>query len=115
MNVYQAIKIKHDVLRALASRCVASLNGTTVSALALLPLLAIFSSTPSAQQVSARISSKEAYVGSPIVLQIQIVNAKKYSLPETIDIKDCEVRQAGAPSQSSQITIISDHYLQWSS
>lgn len=57
-----------------------------------------------AQGVEARISSREAYVGSPIVLQLQISNAKKYSLPDSFEVKGCDV-EAGTPSQSSQITI----------
>ena len=58
------------------------------------------------QNVSARISSREAWVGSPIVLQIQVANATKYSLPESFEIDGCDIRSAGTPSQSSQITII---------
>jgi len=57
------------------------------------------------QNVSAQISSREAWVGSPIVLQIQISNANQYSLPESITIDGCDVRAAGSPSQSSRITI----------
>jgi len=60
----------------------------------------------SAQDVSARISSREAWVGSPVVLQIQVANARNYSLPDGIEIDGCSVRTAGAPSQSSQVMII---------
>ena len=59
-----------------------------------------------AQEAAMQISSREAWVGSPIVLQVQIRNAKKYSLPEDFNIDGCDVRRAGNPSQSSQITII---------
>jgi len=45
-------------------------------------------------------------VGSPIVLQIKISNASKYSLPESFEIDGCHIRLAGRPSRSSQITII---------
>ena len=58
------------------------------------------------QNVSAQISAREAWVGSPIVLQIKISNASKYSLPESFEIDGCDIRSAGRPSQSSQITII---------
>ncbi len=58
------------------------------------------------QDVAIGISSREAWVGSPIVLQIRITNAIKYKLPQTFEIDGCDVRSAGSPSQSSQITII---------
>ena len=59
-----------------------------------------------AQNVSARISSREAWVGSPIVLQIQVSNATDFNLPEQFEIDGCDVQAAGAPSQSPHITII---------
>ena len=58
-----------------------------------------------AQRVSVNVSSKEAYVGAPIVLQIQISNADDFALPKEIEIDGCDVRSAGAPAQSSQVTI----------
>lgn len=73
---------------------------------ALVTLFAIKPTTASAQQVSALISSREAYVGSPIVVQLQIKNAKSYTLPEGFEIDGCDVKVAGSPQQSSQITII---------
>ena len=73
---------------------------------ALATLLAIKPTTASAQQVAAQISSREAYVGSPIVMQLQIKNAKSYTLPEGFEIDGCDVKAAGSPQQSSQITII---------
>jgi len=57
------------------------------------------------QNVSARISAREAWVGSPIALQIKISNARNYSLPESLQIDGCDVRSAGTPSQSTQIKI----------
>ena len=62
--------------------------------------------TINAQEVSTQISSREAWVGSPIVLQVQVRNAKKYSLPSEFEIDGCDVRSAGNPSQSSQIMIV---------
>ncbi|MCP4191444.1 MAG: hypothetical protein GY768_12535 [Planctomycetaceae bacterium] len=59
-----------------------------------------------AQRVSARLSTREAYVGMPFVLQLQIADANNYELPEDPQIDGCDVRSAGVPSQSSQITII---------
>ena len=65
-----------------------------------------FAGTPQAigQQISARISSREAYVGSPIVLQIEIRNAKDFELPE-FTIEGCQVQNAGQPSVKTQISI----------
>lgn len=60
----------------------------------------------SAQDVTARLSTREAWVGSPVTLQLQIRNAKNYSLPEDFKIDGCDVQSAGTPSQASQITII---------
>ena len=59
-----------------------------------------------AQQVSTQISSRDAWVGAPIVLQIQIANAKDYTLPDLFEVDGCDVQAAGTPSQSSRITII---------
>ena len=73
---------------------------------ALVALFAIKPTTASAQQVSALISSREAYVGSPIVVQLQIKNAKSYTLPEGFEIDGCDVEVAGSPQQLSQIRII---------
>jgi hypothetical protein len=76
--------------------------------LSLIVLAWIFSCSATAfsQDIDVRISTREAWVGSPIVLQLQIRNAKNYSLPEDFEIDGCDVRSAGTPSQSSQITII---------
>ena len=64
----------------------------------LLGLLLPCNGSVSAQDAAIQISSREAWVGSPIVLQIQIRNAKKYSLPEDFNIDGCDVRRAGNPS-----------------
>ena len=69
----------------------------------LAPLL--FSYSSDAQEIRVQISTREAWVGSPVVLQIQIANANDYSLPESLEVDGCDVRSAGTPSQSSQITI----------
>lgn len=59
-----------------------------------------------AADVDARLSSQEAWVGSPVILQLTIQDAADYEQPEIPEIPGCEIRAAGAPSQSSQITII---------
>ncbi|MEO8269920.1 MAG: BatD family protein, partial [Aureliella sp.] len=76
------------------------------SLIASIALLALFVGSASAAQVEARLSSREAYVGMPITLQISIVDASDYQQPTMPEIDGCDVRAAGTPSQSSQITII---------
>ncbi len=62
--------------------------------------------TVQAGDVDVRLSSREAYVGMPVTLQVSIANASDYEQPSLPHIDGCDVRSAGAPSQSSQITII---------
>ncbi len=76
---------------------------TLISAIALSALL---TTVASAASVDARLSSREAYVGSPVVLQLSISNAADYEQPKIPQIDGCDIRSAGSPSQSSQITII---------
>ncbi|EAQ78584.1 BatD family protein [Blastopirellula marina] len=59
-----------------------------------------------AGDVAARLSSREAYVGMPITLQVSIDNVSDYEQPSLPQIDGCDIRSAGAPAQSSQITII---------
>ena len=69
-------------------------------------LTALLATVASAANVDARLSAREAYVGSPVVLQIAISDAADYEPPTLPSIDGCDVRSAGSPSQSSQITII---------
>ncbi|QDV49830.1 BatD family protein [Gimesia fumaroli] len=69
-------------------------------------ILGIAGSSAYAGDVSMSLSSREAYVGSPIQMQISINNASDYEQPVLPQIDGVEVRSAGAPSQSSQVTII---------
>lgn len=64
----------------------------------------------SAQQVSAprltgQLSTKEAYVGQPILLQILIVNANTHTKPVVPEIDGLEIRSTGQPQQSTRTTI----------
>lgn len=59
-----------------------------------------------AADVDARLSTHEGWVGMPVVLQISINNASDFEPPVIPDIDGCDIRSAGAPSQSSQTTII---------
>ncbi|MEQ8634260.1 BatD family protein [Gimesia maris] len=66
----------------------------------------IAGSSAFAGDVSMSLSSREAYVGSPIQMQIAIKNAKDYEQPALPQVDGIEIRSAGSPSQSSQVTII---------
>ena len=69
-------------------------------------LVGITGSSAFAGDVSMSLSSREAYVGSPIQLMISINNASDYEQPTLPQIDGIEIRSAGTPSQSSQVTII---------
>ncbi len=69
-------------------------------------LITMFIGSASAAHVEARLSSREAYVGTPITLQIMITNARDYQQPTIPEVDGCDIRAAGPPSQSSQISII---------
>ena len=68
--------------------------------------------TACAADVDARLSTKEGWVGVPVVLQISINNAADYEQPMMPEIDGCDIRSAGTPSQSSQITIINGRQTQ---
>lgn len=57
------------------------------------------------QEVAAQISSRQAYVGSPVVLTLQVVSEKKYELPDLFEIENCDVQLLGQPSIVSRVTI----------
>ena len=86
---------------------------TIYTTIALLVLtLCGLSNSAIAADVDARLSTKEGWVGMPVVLQISIINAADYEQPTIPDIAGCDIRSAGAPSQSSQITIINGRQTQ---
>ena len=72
-------------------------------ALALLSYGSVFAR---AADVDVRLSAREAYVGAPIQLQIQINNANGYEAPIMPNIDGVDIRSVGTPPQSSQISII---------
>ena len=80
---------------------------TTYTTLALLALTLCGMSNPAtAADVDVRLSGREAWVGTPVVLQLAISNAADYEQPTLPEIDGCDISSAGAPSQSSQTTII---------
>lgn len=62
--------------------------------------------TVSAADVDARLSSRQAYVDVPVLLQVIVANASDFNEPTMPAIDGCLVTSAGPPAESSQITII---------
>ena len=60
----------------------------------------------SAADVRSDVSTKETYVGLPIVLRVQINNSVDHEPPEVADVDGLKIESAGAPSRGSNITII---------
>ena len=56
--------------------------------------------------VQTQISSREAYVGSPVTLYVQVSGKGNSSTPEPPEVDGLDIRGVGAPSRSSQVTII---------
>ena len=75
---------------------------------------ATFSSTASADVVT-QISSREAYVGSPVTLYVQVSGQGNPSTPEAPQVDGLDIRSAGAPSRRSQVMIINGRRSQSSS
>ncbi|MEM8678074.1 MAG: BatD family protein [Planctomycetota bacterium] len=67
--------------------------------------LLIFGQTASAS-VQAQISSREAFVGQPIVLQLQVSAAAAMAAPTFPRVDGLDIQSAGSPSRGSQVTII---------
>ncbi len=84
------------------------MNHIRKSVLVALSLICVIASAAAAeaQQVTAKISTREAYVGMPVVLQVQVTNAENYQLPSVPEIDGCQVSDAGTPSKRTSITII---------
>ena len=73
--------------------------------LCLIAAIAVIQTVARAQNLSVGVSSREAYVGSPIVLQLQVKNAKNFE-PPSFEVEGCKVKQVGIPSRSSSIRIV---------
>ncbi|QEG42156.1 hypothetical protein UC8_41900 [Roseimaritima ulvae] len=69
-------------------------------------LTALWGLPAAAAEVDVRLSTREAVVGVPIVLQLSIHNAEDYQPPTLPDIDGCEIRSAGPPARRSQVSII---------
>lgn len=59
-----------------------------------------------AAEVQVDLSSREAYVGMPIFLDVHIANATDFDPPTVPEVPGLRIEPAGVPSQSTQTTII---------
>ena len=82
-----------------------SIKNFLVASACLMPFLAA-QGTAQGQSVRAQLSAREVWVGTPVILQLQITDAADYQAPEIPVIDGCRVEMSGSPAQSSQITII---------
>ncbi len=66
---------------------------------------AVFAQEKSSKNLAAELSTREAYVGQPIILRVEITNAKQFEPPRLPDIDGLDIRSGGTPSRSSRISI----------
>jgi tetratricopeptide (TPR) repeat protein len=59
-----------------------------------------------AAEVRSGISTRETYVGQPVMLQIQVSNATQSDPPTIPEIDGLQIKSLGTPSRSTQTTII---------
>ena len=73
-------------------------------------LLAVFGSGlaihASAADVRVGLSAREAYVGMPVTLQVEVRNASKVDPPTIAPLDGLDVKLVGTPARSTQITTI---------
>ncbi|MDA8563799.1 BatD family protein [Mariniblastus sp.] len=65
--------------------------------------------------VQTQISAREAYVGTPITLYVQVSGTGNPATPDVPEVDGLDIRSVGAPSRSSQVTIINGRRSQSSS
>ncbi|WP_158264877.1 BatD family protein [Blastopirellula marina] len=59
-----------------------------------------------AADLRASLSSREAYVGAPITLQLEVADASSHDEPTIPDVAGLDIQSSGVPSRSTQTTII---------
>ena len=59
-----------------------------------------------AQTLESQLSNQQTYVGQPIMLQIQISDAKEIDSPQLPDVDGLDLELAGTPARSSRVSII---------
>lgn len=78
--------------------------------LILIIVMVLGASVANASDVEVRLSSREAFVGSPLVLQIEVSDSEQRIAPELPEIDGVKIQPLGEPSQRSQVTIINGRY-----
>lgn len=76
------------------------------SPFAFIALTILLSTFAGAATVETHISTREAYVGVPVILQISLTNVSEYEPPTPPSIDGCDIRSAGPPSHSTRLKII---------
>ncbi len=69
-------------------------------------IIVMFAAVAGAADVNVRLSSEQSYVGVPMTLRLDIVDARDLVIPKAPHIDGVDVKSMGAPSRSSQLTII---------
>lgn len=92
-----------------------SAKGIVTAALAVAALVFAAGATASAADVAAELSSHETTVGFPVTLYVTVQNASQPTEPPAPQLPEVDVRSLGAPSRSSQTTIINGRLSQSSS
>ena len=69
-------------------------------------LVALLAATAVAAEVDTQISTRETFVGRPVVLQISVVDAADYQEPVLPNIDGCDIQSLGRPREMSQVTVI---------
>ena len=78
----------------------------TLFGVVLTTLLSGASLAASAAEVLVALSSRETYVGQPVVLRVQVANATKAEAPTVPEVDGVSIRPLGSPSRSTQVTVI---------
>ncbi|EMI55951.1 BatD family protein [Rhodopirellula sallentina] len=80
-------------------------RGNSLVAFLALLITAAVACSSSAAEFTAGLSSRETYVGEPILLTLQISDVRDIPRPEIPEIDGLQIRSIGSPSRSSQTLI----------
>ncbi|GAA4436018.1 BatD family protein [Bremerella cremea] len=59
-----------------------------------------------AGQIQASLSAREAYVGAPVMLYLEVADSSSHDQPQIASVSGLDIKASGTPSRSSQTTII---------
>ena len=80
--------------------------GKSILSLALLAIVITVFATTAQADVVTQISSREAYVGSPVTLYVQVSGTGNPDIPTVPEVDGLDIRSVGTPSRSSRVMII---------